>query len=338
MADRPLRFGSAKEDAYRRAFGINSAAQQIRFGQQDLHLNDNIGLNFGTDDDAEIMFDGTNLLLGTSATTVFGTGAAEAVLQSSGDQDLLLQTGNSTTNTIRITDGNNANITMTTQGTGDIVLASTEVVVGDGAAEAVVESSGNFDLLLQTGNTTTPTIRLTDGNNANITLTPTGTGDVALVTGEVVVGDGAAEAVVESSGNFDLLLQTGNTTTPTIRVTDGDNAAITLTPTGTGKVSLALPHVTPSTQALTDTGATDLITSITEYTTTGVATSTLADGTEGQHKYLVVVVYVGDQVLTPTNLAGGSTITFSAVGDSAHLLFTGGSWHVVGSNGITIGA
>lgn len=50
------------------------------------------------------------------------------------------------------------------------------------------------------------------------------------------VGHSGTTAVISSSGNNDLRLQTGNTTTGNITITDGANGAITLTPDGTGKV------------------------------------------------------------------------------------------------------
>ena len=44
----------------------------------------------------------------------------------------------------------------------------------------------------------------------------------------------------------------------------------------------------------------------------------------------------GDGTLTPSNLAGGTTITFDAVGDSVHLLFTAAAWYVVGISGAAV--
>lgn len=52
----------------------------------------------------------------------------------------------------------------------------------------------------------------------------------------ISVGDGTNAGVVESNGNTDLTLQTGNTTTGTITITDGANGDITLAPNGTGRV------------------------------------------------------------------------------------------------------
>jgi hypothetical protein len=57
---------------------------------------------------------------------------------------------------------------------------------------------------------------------------------------------------------------------------------------------------------------------------------TLADGTEGQEIYLLMTVDLGNAILTPDNLANGSTLTFDDVGDSAHLVFMDGSWVFMG--------
>jgi len=68
-------------------------------------------------------------------------------------------------------------------------------------------------------------------SNKNITLSPHG-------TGKVVVGTGAADATVQSDGNHNLVLQTGNSTTGSISITDGANGAIDITPNGTGSVNI----------------------------------------------------------------------------------------------------
>ena len=102
------------------------------------------------------------------------------------------------------------------------------------------------------------------------------------------------------------------------------------------KTHFSGPLVIGSTQALSGAGAIDIVSYISEVTTTGADALTLADGEEGQHKVIVMVADGGDGTLTPSNLAGGTTITFNDVGDSASLLFTNGSWHVIGQNGVTI--
>lgn len=84
-------------------------------------------------------------------------------------------------------------------------------------------------------------------------------------------------------------------------------------------------------------GAVAVTGSIHEVTTTGTGDAlTLADGAEGQR---LVVVYAAEgaggdtAVITPTNLAGGTTITLNNLGDTADLIFTAGEWYVLGLGG-----
>jgi hypothetical protein len=67
VALRGIQYNSALEDRIRRAFGIDTLSEVLRFAKEDLHLSDNIGLNFGTDDDAEVLFDGTRFFLNPRA-------------------------------------------------------------------------------------------------------------------------------------------------------------------------------------------------------------------------------------------------------------------------------
>lgn len=90
-----------------------------------------------------------------------------------------------------------------------------------------------------------------------------------------------------------------------------------------------------SIQSLSGAGAVNLTTDTTELTTTGSAQAlTLADGTAGQYKSIVHVVDGGSAVLTPTTKTGFTTITFTAVGDSARLQFhTTRGWMITALNG-----
>jgi hypothetical protein len=44
----------------------------------------------------------------------------------------------------------------------------------------------------------------------------------------------------------------------------------------------------------------------------------------------------GDSVITPANLAGGTTITFNDVGDTVVCLFTNSNWVVISNVGATV--
>jgi len=91
------------------------------------------------------------------------------------------------------------------------------------------------------------------------------------------------------------------------------------------------------TQSLSGAGAVDLTNAFTSLTTTGASQAlTLADGAAGEIKVIVHTVDGGSAVLTPTTKIGFSTITFTAVGDSASLIYTAAGWAITGSRGVTI--
>ena len=90
-------------------------------------------------------------------------------------------------------------------------------------------------------------------------------------------------------------------------------------------------------QTLTDAGAVTLTESTTFVVTTTTAALTLADGTENQHKLIVMKTDSGVATLTPTNLSNGTTIVFNDVGDSANLYFVDGSWNFLGGTATLTG-
>jgi hypothetical protein len=88
------------------------------------------------------------------------------------------------------------------------------------------------------------------------------------------------------------------------------------------------------TQSLSGAGAVDVTNAFTQLTTTGAAQAlTLANGTVGEIKIISHAVDGGSAVLTPTTKIGFTTITFTAVGDSAMLVYTSAGWDIVALNG-----
>ena len=79
--------------------------------------------------------------------------------------------------------------------------------------------------------------------------------------------------------------------------------------------------------------------SVHEITTTGTGDAlTLANGTAGQ---MITLLYVAEgaggdtAILTPTTLAGGTTITFNALGDAADLIYSStGGWYMKGGTAV----
>ena len=83
-------------------------------------------------------------------------------------------------------------------------------------------------------------------------------------------------------------------------------------------------------QDLSGAGAINITTGYTAWTTTSTDAGTLIDGVvKGQTKKIQLVVDGGDGTLTPSNLSGGTTITFADIGDTAELVFDGTNWVAV---------
>jgi hypothetical protein len=159
-------------------------------------------------------------------------------------------------------------------------------------------------------------INKTDGNVVALQAIPVGG---ALPDGDMIVGN---------AGN----VATGVTMTGDVTITNGGVTTVTAS---TGPFAVGTTFKTGNTTATSGPGAIAITGAIHEITTTGAGDAmTLADGAEGQHLYVVYVAEGagGDTaVCTPTNLAGANTtITFTDLGDSAHLLFTAGNWYFLG--------
>ena len=141
--------------------------------------------------------------------------------------------GNLDVNGNDIVSTSDADIDIIPNGTGDVNLGADTVQVGDNDANATITTQGTGDLILNTNNGTyAGNVTLLDGANGNINLAPNG-------TGEIVVGSGSADGDITSRGTYDLIIDTyGGTNAGNITLTNGANGAITLTPNGTGVVAI----------------------------------------------------------------------------------------------------
>jgi len=96
-------------------------------------------------------------------------------------------------------------------------------------------------------------------------------------------------------------------------------------------------------EALTGAGAASVAVPVSAFVTntdnSGNNAVTLANGTTGMIKILYTKTETTSgqtTVVTPANLAGYTTITFDAVGDSAVLYFNGTNWVHLAGNGIAL--
>lgn len=145
----------------------------------------------------------------------------------------------------------------------------------------------------------------------------------AIAAGDKLKPDANGAAVVCAIGEAYSAIADANCTTGQnckVTVTFGINA----TDAGFNGILIA------GQQALSGAGAIDVVSYFTAWTTTAAQAGTLADGTfKGQRKAIQLVVDGGDGTLTPTNLAGGTTIVFSNAGDRVELVWDGTDWVVV---------
>ena len=95
-------------------------------------------------------------------------------------------------------------------------------------------------------------------------------------------------------------------------------------------------------QALTAaTGVVSVTTAITTMATAALSAYSLANGTPGQTKHIVMITDGGNAVITvatPGMPGTDTTLTFDTVGDACTLLFidTTSGWSVVGNNGVAV--
>lgn len=122
-----------------------------------------------------------------------------------------------------------------------------------------------------------------------------------------------------------------------------DNSGLTLVSAavymgGQGSTRVPLMPIAAQ-QDLSGAGAITITEYYTAWTTTGANAGTLADGAQiGQVKKITMIVDAGDGTLTPSNLDGGTTITFADVGDTAELMFDGTNWVAIALYNIVDGA
>ena len=112
--------------------------------------------------------------------------------------------------------------------------------------------------------------------NSPITIAPDGTGDVHLNTDSVRIGDNNADATIATRGTGDLIITTheGSANEGIVRLYDGVNGDITLTPNGSGQVKVGTDQVVTLVASQTLTNKT-----LTSPTLTTPALGTPASGT-----------------------------------------------------------
>ena len=80
---------------------------------------------------------------------------------------------------------------------------------------------------------------------------------------------------------------------------------------------------------VTGGGAISVTTGVTFITTTGTESYSLADGTEGQFKIIIMKVDGGNATITPTNLVGWTSIRFDQPHGNVQILYGSTGWNII---------
>ncbi len=193
----------------------------------------------------------------TTGKIAVGSGGNDATISSSGNFDLVLQTGNASTGSITIKDGAAEVIILQPATSGEVEVRSVDGgavgpvlrlshqggsqanadVVGrilfTGEDDAVAdEDYGRIDVIVDDISAANPDSDMSFAIDNQGTLTER----LRLLhtVNAVAVGDGATSGMLQSSGNQDLVLRTGNTTTSDISIIDGANGNIEMNMNGSG--------------------------------------------------------------------------------------------------------
>jgi len=184
---------------------------------------------------------------------VVGNGTNEGLVTTNGNKFLRLDT-NSGTNSgyIQITAGANQPISLVPNGTGLVDIETDTVKIGDSNTNATITTNGTGDLILNTNSgTNTGSITIADGVNGNISITPNGTGSVVIDGISYPQSDGTNGQVLATNGSGVLsFTSAGNGTVTSITAGTGLTGG-TITTTGTIAIDSTVATLTGS-QILTN--------------------------------------------------------------------------------------
>ena len=164
-----------------------------------------------------------------------------------------------------------ASTSLDVTGSAGIILQNDETITNtnDGTVLVTATTTSVSGDLTVTGND------ITFGRGQSVSNPESGT---VLINGIVKGGTGSGAGVFSSNGNYDVTLQTGNTTTGSITITDGSNGNIAITPNGSGEVDISKVDIdagaidnTAIGSATATTGAFTTITASTSLDVTGSA-------------------------------------------------------------------
>ena len=244
-----------------------------------------------------------------AAVTLTSNGAGALTVTTGGAADLTLSTNSGTTSgTVVIANGVNGNITLTPDGTGDVILSADRVQIGDSNTDTTLTTNGTGSLNLTTNNgSNSGTIQIAQGVNGNITLTPNGTGSVSVP--KLVWSNGTATRVpyLTTGGQFtDSANLTFNGTDLTVSgaVNAGSIAATTLDLTNLEVTNIKAKDGTAAMTIADSTGAVSFANNVTLGDATTDTVTVNGYMGVGQGAVSTTAIVVGSTALTGTTQRG----------------------------------
>lgn len=244
------------------------------------------------------------------------------------------------------------NTPVVSSGNISIDLATTGILAGTYTYPTVtVDTYGRITGISNAISTGTVTsVAVSPGTGIQVTGSPiTSNGTITITnTGVTRLSAGSGVSLSGSNGNVTIsTFLTGGT------VTSVDVTSSTLTVTGsaittTGTFTVDIPANVAITGNLRLSGSEDvangaainLAVTASYFSTADAETATLAAGTNGQIKTLMMVEDNGDMVITVTNAgwktSGTGTLTFDTIGDACTLQYINSKWFVIGNNGVVL--
>jgi hypothetical protein len=176
--------------------------------------------------------------------------------------------GNLDVNGNSIVSVSNGNIVLEPNGTGDVYLNADTVRVGDLNAAATITSNGSGNLTISTNSgTNSGTIVMTQGANANISITPNGTGGTVvknLEYQEMVHSLGTTSGTITpnaANGNIQTVTLSGNITINAFSSpVSGQTVTLIIDTNGTGRTLTSSMLFAGASKTLSTTDTIDILT------------------------------------------------------------------------------
>ena len=217
---------------------------------------------------------------GTPNTTTFDTGDTLKISGGTNITSTLSDSGTTTTVTLDVATATTGALGVASFASGDFDVSSGAVSIkADGVSYSQIQNVATANRVL--GSTSADGIisevQITNAmvdNSAAIAVSKTAlvagaglslstntlsvdadqSGQITAV-GNLTVGSGSADASVQSDGDYNLVLKTGNSTTGTVTITDGANGNIILAPNGSGVVNVDSSRITGVSDPVNDDDA-----------------------------------------------------------------------------------